>query len=261
MPSPFPGMNPYLEAVLWHDFHERFLPAAAAQLTAQVRPKYRVLIDENVYVHDLPPQERRLLGRPDLSVIRGEDARMRGPALGVLEAPAHVLLPAQDVESLSYLKILDREGRDLVAVVELLSTTNKRAGDHRAQYLSKRSEVLQSPAHLVEIDLLRGGKPMPADNRPACTFSVLVSRADRRPEADFWPFGLRDPLPTIPVPLRLGDPDARLNLRAILDRIYDESGYEDFLYLHEPDPPLTDEDAVWARTFIPDVASDRENRP
>jgi hypothetical protein len=196
-----------------------------------------------------------------LSVIRGEDARMRGPALGVLEAPAHVLLPAQDVESLSYLKILDREGRDLVAVVELLSTTNKRAGDHRAQYLSKRSEVLQSPAHLVEIDLLRGGKPMPADNRPACTFSVLVSRADRRPEADFWPFGLRDPLPTIPVPLRLGDPDARLNLRAILDRIYDESGYEDFLYLHEPDPPLTDEDAVWARTFIPDVASDRENRP
>jgi hypothetical protein len=164
-------------------------------------------------------------------------------------------------KSLSYLKILDREGRDLVAVVELLSPTNKRADDHRAQYLSKRSDVLQGPAHLVEIDLLRGGAPMPADNRPACTFSVLVSRADQRPKADFWPFGLRDPLPTIPVPLRLGDPDARLDLRAVLDRIYDESGYEDFLYLREPDPPLADQDAAWARTFLPDVAGDREDRP
>jgi hypothetical protein len=102
---------------------------------------------------------------------------MRGATVGVLEAPAHVLLPAQDVESLSYSKILDRAGRDLVAVVELLSPTNKRAGDPRAQYLSKRSEVLQSPAHLVEVDLLRGGAPMPADNRPACTFSGAVRRS------------------------------------------------------------------------------------
>src|SRR3954452_22732762 len=108
MPSPFPGMNPYLEAVLWHDFHERFLPAAAAQLTAQVRPRYRVLIDENIYLHDIPPEERRPPARPDLSEIRSEGARVRGAAVGVLEVPAHVLLPAQDVESLSYLKILDR---------------------------------------------------------------------------------------------------------------------------------------------------------
>ena len=54
MPSPFPGMNPYLEQeVIWHDFHERFLPAAATYLVPQVRPKYIVLIDENIYVHDI----------------------------------------------------------------------------------------------------------------------------------------------------------------------------------------------------------------
>ncbi len=35
MPSPFPGMDPYLEQeIIWHDFHQRFLPAAAAQLSA-----------------------------------------------------------------------------------------------------------------------------------------------------------------------------------------------------------------------------------
>jgi hypothetical protein len=222
-------MNPYLEQeVVWHDFHERFLPAAATSLVHQIRPRYIVLIDENIYLHDIPTAERR-----------------------PLEAPAHVLLPEEDVESLSYLKILDRVSRELITVVELLSPTNNRPGDHRAQYLSKRSIVRQGPAHLVEIDLLRGGKPLPAEERPECTYSVLVSRADRRPEADFWPIGLRDPLPTIPVPLRPEDGDARLDLQALLNRIYDESGYEDYLYHHEPDPPLVADDASWARSFLP----------
>jgi hypothetical protein len=140
-------MNPYLEQeVVWHDFHERFLPAAATSLVHQIRPRYIVLIDENIYLHDIPTAERR-----------------------PLEAPAHVLLPEEDVESLSYLKILDRVSRELITVVELLSPTNNRPGDHRAQYLSKRSIVRQGPAHLVEIDLLRGGKPLPAEERPECT--------------------------------------------------------------------------------------------
>src|SRR4051812_18579483 len=86
MPSPFPGMNPYLEQeVVRHDFHERFLPAAATHLVAQVRPRYIVLIDENVYLHDIPPEERHLLGRPDLSVVRGAGSATRATA-GVLEA-------------------------------------------------------------------------------------------------------------------------------------------------------------------------------
>jgi hypothetical protein len=223
-------MNPYLEQEgIWHDFHERFLPAAAKCLVPQVRPRYIVLIDENIYLH--------------------------------LESPAHVQLPEEDVESLSYLKILDRTSRELITVVELLSPTNKRPGDHRAQYLSKRSTVRQGPAHLVEIDLLRCGTPMPADERPECTYSVLVSRADRRPKADFWPIGLRDPLPTIPVPLRTEDGDARLDLRALLDRIYDESGYEDYLYQHEPDPPLSGDDATWARSLLPPPPAETQDRP
>jgi hypothetical protein len=75
---------------------------------------------------------------------------------------------------------------------------------------------------------------------------VLVSRAGQHPRADFWPFGLCDPLPTLPIPLRPDDRDARLDLRSILDRVYDESGYSHFLYDHEPDPPLEDQDAAWA---------------
>ena len=169
----------------------------------------------------------------------------------MLEAPAHVLLPDQDAEGLSYLKIIDRESRDVVTVVELLSPTNKRPGEHRAQYLAKRSAIRHSDVHLVEIDLLRGGPPMPAEGRPPCTHAVLVSRADQRPTADFWPFGIRDPLPTILIPLRTGDNDARLDLRAILDKVYDESAYEDYIYQTAPDPPLTPDDAAWTREFLP----------
>lgn len=264
MPSPFPGMNPYLEQeVIWHDFHERFLPAAATYLVPQIRPKYIVLIDENIYLHDIPSAERRPLGRPDLSVARGKSlASLSGSgALGVMEAPAQVLLPEEDVESLSYLKVLDRASRELITVVELLSPTNKRPGDHRAQYLGKRAIVRQGPANLVEIDLLRGGKPFPAEERPECVYSVLVSRPGRRPKADFWPIGLRDPLPTVPVPLRPDDGDARLDLQALLHRIYDESGYEDYLYNHDPDPPLHGEDALWARSLIPPTTAEAEDAP
>jgi hypothetical protein len=249
-------MDPYLESI-WHDFHERTIPAIAAHLTRQLLPRYIVLIDENVYVHDQPPEEGRLLGRADLSVVPEGQGR-HAAAAGVLEAPAHVLLPAPDVESLSYLKVLDRESRELITVIELLSPTNKRPGDHRAQYLSKRSSVLSSTAHLVEIDLLRGGRPLPAADRPECTYSVLVSRAGHRPRADFWPFGIRDPLPIVPIPLRPTEEDARVDLRAILDRVYEEAGYEIFLSRCPLDPPLTGEDVAWARALLPHAATEAQ---
>lgn len=254
MPSPFPGMNPYLEQEsVWHDFHERFLPAAATDLVAQVRPRYIVLIDENRYLHDIPAAERQLIGRLDLSITASRESKGRAAAtaLDVLDAPAEVRLPEVDVERVSYLKVLDRASRALVTVVELLSPTNKRPGDHRAQYLGKRSLLRQSRTHLVEIDLLRGGKPLPVEGRPACTYSVLVSRADDRPRADFWPIGLRDVLPNIPIPLRPEDHPAQLNLQALLNRVFDDSGSEDYLYQDEPDPPLMGDDAAWARSLVP----------
>jgi hypothetical protein len=204
MPSPFPGMDPYLEQeILWHDFHERFLPAAAAQISAQVLPRYIVLIDEHVYLNDVEERE-------------------------------------------TFLTVCDRASRQVITVIELLSPTNKRPGPNRRRYITKRADLLHSPAHLVEIDLLRGGPPMPAEDRPECVYSVLICRADARPGAGFWPIALREPLPTVPIPLRAGEPDAHLDLRATLDRVYDEAGYRYFLYEHPPDPPLTGGDGEWA---------------
>jgi hypothetical protein len=252
MPSPFPGMNPYFEqAAHWQDFHTEFLSALRRQLAPRIAPNYIVQLEEHVYIHDLPPEPRRSLGRADLSVTRAEATPVGQPALGLLAAPAEVQLPAQDVERIPFLEIRDRRGRELVTVIELLSPSNKRSGEDREQYLAKRRELLRSPAHLVEIDLLRGWTPMPAEDRPDGDYSVLASRAERRPAASFWPIGLRDRLPVIPIPLRAPDEDGRVNLQEVLHRAYDGPGYEHFIYAGAPEPPLSAEDAEWARQFVP----------
>src|SRR5437867_13199649 len=99
MPSPFPGMNPYLEQdSVWHDFHERFCPVAAEMLTAQVRPHYIVKIDEHVYIHEMPEDPRRLLGRADVGLA--ETARVAAPTWPESATVASVVvrLPVVDFE-------------------------------------------------------------------------------------------------------------------------------------------------------------------
>ena len=261
MPSPFPGMDPYLEQeVIWHDFHERFLPAVAAYLSHQVLPHYIVLIDEHVYLYDVETEDHRRVGRPDLSVaMTGERFAVegRGAALGILDAPAHVRVPEMDEERESFLTVRDRLSREIITVVELLSPTNKRPGENRRRYLAKRADILSGTANLVEIDLLRCDKPMPAEDRPECVYSVLVSRVGERPRAGFWPIDLRDPLPVVPIPLRANAPDAHLDLRAVIDRVYDEAGYRFFLYEHPPVPPLDGAHAEWADGLLPRAGAEK----
>jgi hypothetical protein len=253
MPSPFPGMNPYLEQeAVWLDFHERLCPTIAEHLTPQVRPGYVVRIDEHVYIHELPGEPRHLAGRADVSVARREAPHAEpATATALAAAPARVQLPAIDVERISFVEIRDRLDRRLIAVIEVLSPTHKYAGPDREQYLTKRGQILASGAHLVEIDLLRGGPRLPMENSPACAYYVLVSRAEERPLADLWPIALRQQIPVIPIPLSSPHSDAQLDLQALLHRIYDAAGYEDDIYAGEPHPRLAPEDDAWARSLVP----------
>jgi hypothetical protein len=244
-------MNPYLEQDdAWHDFHERFAPQVAEVLMPQVRPAYIVKIDEHVYIHETPENGRGLLSRGAVTVARARPTVTPRAALATLEAPARVRLPFLDEERLSYVEIRDRHSRQLITVIELLSPSNKRSGGDRELYLSKRTELLKSAANLVEIDLLRGGERMPMEDLPGCDYVVLVSRVSVRPEAEVWPLRLRDRLPAIPIPLRSGEPDARLDLQAVVHRIYDAAGYADYVYPGEPDPPLSAADVEWCRTLL-----------
>ncbi|MGE3818268.1 MAG: DUF4058 family protein [Isosphaeraceae bacterium] len=253
MPSPYPGMNPFLEEDdVWHDFHEKLMSAIAEALVAQARPNDVVKIDEHVYVHEHATDfSRRFLGRADVSVAGAKVTAERPVVAGVIEAPARVRVPALDVEWVAFVEIRDRKSRELVGMIEVPSPANKRPGPDREQYVAKRQQSLGSRAHLVEIDLLRGGTPMPLDDRPACAFSVLVRRVGERPEAGFWPIGLRDPLPRLPIPLREPDRDATLDLQDVLHRIHDASGYEDYMYPGSPQPPSSPEDRAWAEALAP----------
>jgi hypothetical protein len=253
VPSPFPGMNPYLEQEdVWHDFHERFMPAAAEMLLPQVRPNYIIKLDEHAYIHELPADQRRLAGRPDVSVVQARSNRPTGSPQASAAAPIYGELPlAVDVERHAFVEIRDRQTREVVTVLELLSPSNKRPGADREAYLAKRLEFLRSPAHFVEIDLLRGGPRLPVEGLPPCDYCAIVSRSDERPRVGIWPFRLADPLPRIPVPLRHPDPDAVLDLRSLLDRVYDAAGYEDYIYSGAPQPPLNDPDSRWAAQFNP----------
>jgi len=167
-----------------------------------------------------------------------------------VEAPAQVRIAVQDVRRVPFLEIRDRQGRELITVLEMLSPANKRGGPDREQYLAKREQLLKSEAHFLEIDLLRGGRAMPLRDRPKCDYSVLVSRANARPWAGFWPIRLRERLPAIPIPLRSPDPNAQIDLQEILHCVYDATGYDDFIYAGRPDPPLSTKDSAWARKTL-----------
>jgi hypothetical protein len=245
-------MNPYLEhETAWHDFHESFMPLAREILSAQLLPRYFIKIDEHIFVHEVEEEERRLLGRGDVTVA--PMAPEAGARVGaqVLEAPAQARLPKVDIERSSFLEIRDRDNRRLITVLELLSPTNKHPGEHRDQYINKRDQLLASQVHFVEIDLLRGGPRMPFADLPACDYYAMASRYEDRPRAALWPIRLRERLPEIRIPLRDGDTPARLDLQHVLHHIYDAAGYALYIYDHEPDPPLLPEDAAWAGQFVP----------
>jgi hypothetical protein len=254
MPSPFPGMNPYLEQEdAWHDFHERFIPHLANVLSGQLDGRYIVKVDEHVYVHELGMEERRFLGRPDIGVNPDDAPSPRasqGPRTAVLEAPVIGVLPAVDVLRLSNIEIRDLRTRQLVTVIELLSPSNKKPGADRVQYESKRKTLLASTTHLVEIDLLRGHQHMPVDKLPACDYCIMVSRYEDRPDVGLWPFGLRDPIPSVPVPLRYEEADASLDLQQALHDVYDAARYARYIYGVAPEPPLSPEDAAWTREIL-----------
>jgi hypothetical protein len=148
----------------------------------------------------------------------------------------------------TYLVVRERATREVVTVLETLSPANKRRGGvGRREYLEKREEVLQSPSHLVELDLLREGERLPTQSRlPTGDYYAIVSRRHRRPRAEAYAWTIRDPLPTIPVPLLRGDPDVPLDLQTVFATVYARARYDLSVdYTRPLDPPLTGADAAW----------------
>jgi hypothetical protein len=244
-------MNPWLEQEGHRqDFHTMFLVAIRERLVPQMGPNYYVLLEYHIYVHQEPEERVRLLLRGDLLVTHTATSSARSLGTALMEAPVEIEHPAPELERVPYLEIRHAALGELVSVVEMLSPSNKQ-GVNRRDYLTKHDQLLASRSHLVELDLLRGGEPMPDADRPDCDYSVMVSRVENRPRASFWPVMLRDPLPIVPIPLRAADGDVRIDLQEVLQHVYNASGCENFIYRGSPSPPLSTEDAGWARPLLP----------
>lgn len=261
MPSPFPGMDPYLEdSGLWPDVHHSLISNTQAALNAQLRPRYVVRVEERTYIADESNTELPLRVRvPDVAVSDRpgwEPPRIpqttEAAAVEVAEPVIATTWFEVEIHE-AFLNIIDRESRDVITVIEVLSPANKIAGSAgRRSFEEKRREVMRSSSHWVEIDLLRGTRmvPVPRGFGPY-EYLVHVSPASLRPRGKLFPIRLAQRLPVIPIPLKPEDPDARLDLQAVLDSAYDRAGYDlEIDYRSEPQPPLEEPLAAWADELL-----------
>ena len=257
MPSPFPGMNPYLEhPELWTGLHLLLIAELNNYLAPQLRPKYRVAVEVRVY--ETSGERSLLVGIPDLTVKRSLSAtHEKIPNLAVADPPVQpitVTVPIPETIRQGYLEVREVATGEVVTVIELLSPVNKRSEKGRKAYESKRLRVLGSLTHWVEIDLLRSGQPMPFFSDSIQThYRILVSRSDRRPQADLYAFNLQHQIPAFPLPLKSEDSEPLVDLQSLLNGVYDRAGYDLAIdYTKEPVPPLSEEDAALAEQILRD---------
>src|SRR5205823_14221409 len=138
---------------------------------------------------------------PDVSVVAGPRPETISEPTGVVTAPIQMVTLIPTRIPLVTIEIHDVASRALVTAIEVLSPTNKRGEGYR-EYVAKRSRLLQSTAHLLEIDLLRRGQRVPMQTSlPSAHCFVFLSRAEQRPRVQVWPIQLPMRLPTVPVPL------------------------------------------------------------
>ncbi|MDY6939238.1 MAG: DUF4058 family protein [Cyanobacteriota bacterium] len=257
MSAIFPGMNPYLEnPALRSEVHSWLIVELARSLNPLLVPQYRAAVEKRVYADAL------LVGIPDVSVFEPTPEIESSSAVKteVASKPIRVTLPLTEEVTERYLEIREVKTGRVVTVVEILSPKNKRSGEGRDKYLTKRQKVLNSATHLVEIDLLRVGSFMPMLEAIRSDYRILVSRANLRPEAELYPFDLREPIPQFLLPLQLTDKEPVVNLSEILERVYESAALDLAIdYSIQPIPALSDRDFQWVRSSIGE--SDGSSQP
>ena len=253
----FPGMDPYLEnAQLWPDVHASFIVYLREHLRPLLQPRYVIAIESRVFVEG-PAADPAII--PDAWVRPNVPERPQAPvALPEADAAIEVQVAPVEVEE-TYLTIRDRQsGQEVVTVIEVVSPANKYAGPGRVSYVAKQTEVRQSTAHLVEIDLLRTGPHVAAIPEWAARqhgpydYLICVNPAGGlRDRFQLYPRGLRQRLPRIRLPLAAPDLDAVLDLQAVLARAYEAGGYADRVDYGQPcRPVLSPDDQAWADALL-----------
>ncbi|HVS34035.1 MAG TPA: DUF4058 family protein [Gemmataceae bacterium] len=272
MPSPFPGMDPYLEdPYIWPDFHNSLAGHIRDELNGALPAPYYARLDMRPEIGIVEPGmgARRIV--PDVAVARPSSPPATA-GVAVLHAPRRMISASKTVTVRSepirhaYVEVRDpTRGHQLITLIEIVSPSNKRRGDDRTAYLQKQREVLDSDANLIELDLLRSGERLVSSPfledavlrlEPVPDYLVLVNRAWQRAGLDrayqIFPILLSETLPCIPVPLREGQTETPLDLQYAFQRAYDGGPYRrgGVNYDEPPQPALHGEWAAWADECI-----------
>jgi Protein of unknown function (DUF4058) len=252
MSSPFPGMNPYLENPdLWSEVHSRLIVAIADAIAPNLHPQYYVAIEKRTYLSEI--EDSVLVGIPDVALVsklRPNQPRSTVTLAAQTEAISVTVPQPEEVQE-RYLEIREVGTNTVVTVVEIISPKNKRAGVGREAYERKRKQVLASLTNLVEIDLLRSGKPMRIIENIKSDYRILISRVNSRPKASLYAFSVRDEIPSFVLPLHSSEGEPLVELQSLLNGIYERAGYELRIdYTQPSQPPLKAEDAVWADELL-----------
>jgi hypothetical protein len=256
MPSPFPGMDPYLEAQgRWPGFHNVLIAYCSEVLNRELPESYVAQTDERIALVSFDESVSNRV--PDVLIGRDDDApaSSRAPSPGVVgtlePTTLQLLKHAVEVRE-TWIEVYHVPEMELVTVIEILSPSNK-GGSGRIDYVAKRDALIDQPINLVEIDLLLSGTRMPLSGRmPTGDYVAIVARSERRPNADVYAWPLRQPLPVLPIPLRVPDPDVRLDLAEVFRMTYDRGGYSRIMRYGRPLPaslPISPEDRTWAESL------------
>jgi Protein of unknown function (DUF4058) len=258
MPSPFPGMDPYLEAH-WRDIHAGLVIYARDALQGVLPAGLRARVEESVLLETPKGISDHPL-YPDVRVVEYTEKRGLETRAEVGTAVAEPILveTKEEPATETFLEIIDQEsGNRVVTVVEFLSPANKSPGRNRKQYLRKQREICSSDTNLVEIDLNRFGTHVLAfplahiKPRFRTAYMACVRRTVRRDKAEVYLMPLWERLPVVKIPLRPGDADVPLDLQALVAQCYRNGGYEGTLnYAADPDPPLLGGDKEWADEWL-----------
>ncbi len=246
MPSPFPGMDPYLEGYLWPDVHSALAHKIRQQLAPQIQPNYVARIEISVIEDESFLSE--MAGQyPDIEVRKTRhpatpDDIPRGVGPVITAAPMTLSLP--DVR-LTHVDIRDVAQNQLVTSIEIISPVNKRE-PHLSRYRQKRHRIRQADVHLLEIDFLRRGtRVWEYDGMPDHAQHLVVLTRSGTRQMEIWPIGLADQLPVLPVPLRPPHDDVALDLQAAITALYDEAYYHLSIDYHQAPPPPECSEREW----------------
>jgi Protein of unknown function (DUF4058) len=265
MPSPFPGMDPYLEnPEIFPDVHDSLITYLRESIQASLPAPYVAVLGRRLSIE----VSRRSIG-PDVEVRHAARLSARMPkatsSVGVVSSPVAqpvVVRVAHDEIREPFIEIYAQgdEGKRLVASIEVLSILNKTPGEHgRDLYQRKQEEILASQVHLVEIDLLRGGEHTTAvpfqsafDACGSFDYHVSVHGFDDVETFFVYPIRLEERLPAVAIPLLPGDSSVTVDLQAVFDRCYDTGPYAREIRYGEDAviPSLQDDQAAWAARAV-----------